>query len=741
MPIEYVPYVPQPIEGQAVLANFVRTRRLLSYRDNDKALRRVARGMPRYELETLETVGQPPADGANLVIRGECLSACAHLKERGVKVDLVYIDPPFASGADYAKKIHIRRNPKLAAAMAKAEEELPDKELRSFEEKMYGDIWTKEDYLNWMYENLMAIKAVMSENASIYVHLDWHIGHYVKVLMDEVFGEDSFRNELIWKRTTSRAGSAFYNHIHDTIYFYTRSDRACWNQGYTQYSEEYRDSMFRGADPDGHRWRESPLTAPGIRSGSSGRAWKGVDPNKVGKGRHWNIPSFMRRQLSEAAKEDSVLALDELEKMGRIVWSKGGKGTPNFKQYIDDMEGVEHQSLWTDIGGEEGDYATQKPEALLDRIISASSDEDMVVADFFGGSGVASIVSHRLGRRFIHVDVGLNSVQTARDRLQAAGASFLVLDVKDGVQLFRNPVQTMDKLRSLVTGLRRDEAELDAFWAGAFSDTRLGLVPVYLPDLKDHTSKILDIPLVNRVVGAMQNLPDKVGKVVLFYVDIDDRAAVDAFIEQNAPADCAVELRDLKELLSEVVVADDVSVSVNADHGVAFESFHSDRLQQKIAAYNDKHGLNSFPDGTLLDEDNQPPVPQPVKGFKPIEISEEGLELIEWVAADCTAAEGPWHSDAEIKVDKRGYVVRDGKKTKEFWDATLACPKPPKRIKVRSIAGDETIVAVPAPGSATPPPVGGASSARAKKARSKSPPPSKPQPLAVETALFPSPVP
>ena len=697
MPIDYVPYHPQPIDGQAVLYNFTRTRRLLAYRDNDKALRRIARGLPRYELETVETVGNPPAKGGNLVIRGECLSACAYLKEQGIEVDLVYIDPPFASGADYAKKIYIRRNPKLAAALAKADEELPDDQLRAFEEKMYGDIWNKEDYLNWMYENLMAIKAVMSVNASIYVHLDWHIGHYVKVMMDEVFGEDNFQNEIIWKRTTSRAGSAFYNHIHDTIYFYTRSERAHWSQGYTAYSENYKESMFRNADDDGHRWRESPLTAPGIRNGSSGKSWKGVDPNKIGKGRHWIIPSFMRKRLSKKAQDDSLLALDELEDMKRITWSRGGKGTPNFKQYIDDMEGVELQSIWSDLSGDEGEYSTQKPEALLDRIISTSSGENMIVADLFGGSGVAAAVANRLGRRFIHVDVGLNSIQTARDRLQAAGASFIVLDVRDGVALFRNPIQTMDKLRSLITGLRLDDAELTGdFWAGALNDSRLGLVPVYLPDLKDHTTKVLDIPLMSRIINVgMPDLPEKVKKVVVYYVDIDNRAELDAFIRENASPDCAIELRDLKELLAEVVLADEVKVTVDKQHVIAFDSFHSDRLQQKIAAYNDRHGLNHFPEDEPLDGDNQPPEPKPVKGFKPIEISEDGLELIEWVSADCTAADGPWHSDAEIKIDKRGMVIRDGKKTKEFWDATLPCPKSPLRVRIRSIAGDETTINCP----------------------------------------------
>jgi len=361
------------------------------------------------------------------------------------------------------------------------------------------------------------------------------------------------------------------------------------------------------------------------------------------------------------------------------------------------------QALWADISpvnsqaSERADYATQKPESLLERIISASSAEGSVVADFFGGSGVTAAVANRLGRRFIHVDVGINSIQTARDRLQAAGAAFKVLDVRDGVALFRNPVQTMDKLRSLITGLRLDEAELGPFWSGAFNDSRLGLVPVYLPDLKDHTTKVLDIPLINRIVngdGAMPDLPDKVKKVVVYYVDIDDRAAVEAFIKENATPDCAVELRDLKELLAEVVLADEAQVSVGAEHVVTFERFHSDRLQQKIAAYNDRHGLNCYPDGELLAESGQPPEPKPVKGFKPIEISEDGLELIEWVSADCTAAEGPWHSDAEIKIDKRGFVSRDGKKSKAFWDATLVCPRKPLRVKIRSIAGDETVCAL-----------------------------------------------
>jgi len=220
MPIKYIPFIPEPIEGQAVLGNF---NRILKYKGADDVSMVLQRGMPLYEMEKQETVGAN-ADG-NMVIRGECVSACASLKEQGIQVDLVYIDPPFASGADYAKQVYIRRNPKVAEAIAQAEQELDIDELKAFEEKMYGDVWDKEKYLNWMYENLMAIKSVMSETASIYVHLDWHIVHYVKILMDEVFGEENYRNEIIWcYKTSLKAPEKSFGRDHDTILFYATDE-------------------------------------------------------------------------------------------------------------------------------------------------------------------------------------------------------------------------------------------------------------------------------------------------------------------------------------------------------------------------------------------------------------------------------------------------------------------------------------------------------------------------------------
>ncbi|WP_419550924.1 DNA methyltransferase, partial [Mitsuokella jalaludinii] len=254
MSIIYKPFYPDPIEGQAVLNNFTRT---LRYHGQDALAEDLKRGIPLYETRTLENVGHPAAKDPDLLLRGTCLSACAYLQEQGRKVDLVYIDPPFASGADYAKQIYLRRNPKTAKEIASHEQSIPhDKDATyALEEKMYGDIWDKEKYLNWMYENLVAIRSVMSDTASIYVQLDWHIGHYVKVLMDEIFGEENFINEISWKRSTSgsaKARAKRFGADHDTIYFYRKGSDYTFNKQYMKYPEEEIKKRFKNKDSHGY---------------------------------------------------------------------------------------------------------------------------------------------------------------------------------------------------------------------------------------------------------------------------------------------------------------------------------------------------------------------------------------------------------------------------------------------------------------------------------------------------------
>lgn len=663
MPIKYIPFIPEPVEGQAVLGNF---NRILKYKGADDVSMVLQRGMPLYEMEKQETVGDN-TDG-NMVIRGECVSACAYLKEQGIQVDLVYIDPPFASGADYAKQVYIRRNPKVAEAIAQAEQELDIEDLKAFEEKMYGDVWDKEKYLNWMYENLMAIKSVMSENASIYVHLDDHISHYIKVLMDEVFGEDCFVNEIVWKRTNAHnMKSKGFVRSNDVIFYYALSPDFIYNEQYSEISEAQLSRYKQ--DEDGRYYTGQDLTFTGTSSNRQFE-WRGTKPaaNRV-----WGM---------------SYEKLEELWSMGLIL--KKRDGTPRldgYKVYLDDKAGAPLTCTWSDIervgntSEERVDYATQKPEALLNRIITASANKGMLIADFFGGSGTAAVVAHNKECRFIHCDIGLNSIQTTRDRLKADGAAFDVMEIKDGVQLFRNPVQTMDKIKALIPGLKNEDS-LDSFWEGAISDSRLGMVPVYVPNLMDSSSKLLDEVTMNRIIHqAIPELDGNEKKVIVYYIDITSEDEIRRFIKEDDSTAVEIELRDLKAVLDDVVIGDYAEFHAEEIHEdlfggwrVTVDKFLSDRVMGKIEEYNWKGQLNAGK-----------------KGFKPIEISDEGVELIEFLSLDCTAASGKWHSDSEIKIDKLGYVIRNGSKTKTFWDGSITSDLKPLRLKIRNICGDETV--------------------------------------------------
>jgi adenine-specific DNA-methyltransferase len=504
----------------------------------------------------------------------------------------------------------------------------------------------------------------MSENASIYVHLDYHIGHYVKILMDEIFGEDCFRNEIIWKRSTAHNDSAGFANLHDTIFYYSIGE-PIFETPMVPYSQDYIQRYYNKQDADGRKYLDRDLSAKGLKGSGYTYSWKG-------KSGYWRCPEA---------------TMQRYEQENRLYYTSNG--TPRYKQYMDEMEGVPAQDLWVDIfavnsqADERVGYATQKPEALLERIIKASSNEGMLVADFFGGSGVTAAVSAKLGRKFIHADVNINSIQTARDRLMANKASFSMMKIQDGVTLYRNPVQTKDAITRIVPGLKLDSS-IGAMWVGAISDTTFGTSPVYLPDLMDSFSRVLDIPTLNRIINdAMPQLPVSIKRVIVYYIDIIDKSEIDNFIKENNNTLVEIELRDLKELLDRVVLQDDVEYKIEEAVGemfggyvVSITRFYSDRVSQKIKEFNQKAMANSK------------------KKFTLIEMSEEGLEAIEMVSLDCTTAEptAPWHSDAEIKIERNSLVTRNGVKSTDFWDGKIHSEERPLRMKIRNICGDETIV-------------------------------------------------
>lgn len=332
----------------------------------------------------------------NKLIWGDNLLVMASLlEEYAGKVDLIYIDPPFHAGADFSFKVQVGG-------------ETIEKEASLIEEKAYRDTWGQglQSYLDMLAARLAFARELLAPTGSLYVHLDHNVSHYAKVLLDEIMGRENYRNEIVWQRTSARSDSKTYNHIHDTIFLYTRTDTWKWTKQHTEYDPEYIENFYRYQDPDGRRFRVSDLTATGTRKGSSGMPWRGIDP--AAKGNHWKY---------------TIEKLEELDAQGRIYWPKKEGGIPGYKRYLDEMPGTALQSIWTDISPvsphatERTGYDTQKPEPLLERIITASSTENDLVMDFFCGSGTTCAVAEKLNRRWIGCDLGRFAIHTTRKRL------------------------------------------------------------------------------------------------------------------------------------------------------------------------------------------------------------------------------------------------------------------------------------------------------------------------------------
>lgn len=319
------------------------------------------------------------------------------LPEFAGKVDLIYIDPPFATGADFSFTTAI---PDSGESFTKAPSII--------ETKAYRDTWGKglDSYLQWFYETAVLLRDLLASNGSIYVHLDYHISHYAKAVLDEVFGPDNFRSEIAWKRTSSHNDPNKPGNIHDTLYFYTSSSDWTWNPQYQPLDQTYVEKVYAYSDAKG-RYRLDNLTAPGISKGVTGKEWRGVNPTSFG--RHWRRPP---EELEQVLME------------GGIQLKSDGKPSINgWKQYLDKSKGMPIQSIWQDlpnvtgISSEKLAYTTQKPESLLSRIIKASSQEGDLVLDSFCGSGTTAAVAEKLGRRWITCDLGRFAIHTTRKRL------------------------------------------------------------------------------------------------------------------------------------------------------------------------------------------------------------------------------------------------------------------------------------------------------------------------------------
>lgn len=331
--------------------------------------------------------------------------------EKAGGLKLIYIDPPFAVGADFGFNIEIGG-------------ETAEKKQNIIEEIAYRDTWGKgiSSYLSMMYERLKLMYNLLAENGSIYVHCDWRVSSFLRLVLNDIFGADNFSVEIIWQRTTSHAQKQSFGNVHDYVLHYRKDkEKFIWNPQYEPHSEDHIKKYYNTIDENGRRYTLDNLTAAG-----SG-------PPRVFFGKELAPPSGTHWRYSQEN-------IDKLSAEGLIVMTSNER--PRFKRYLDTLEGRVISALWADIypinsqANESLNYPTQKPEALLERIIQASSNKGDLIADFFCGSGTTAAAAEKLERKWITTDLGRFSVHTTRKRLigvqrelQSSGKDFRAFEL------------------------------------------------------------------------------------------------------------------------------------------------------------------------------------------------------------------------------------------------------------------------------------------------------------------------
>lgn len=421
-------------------------------------------------------------------------------------VDLIYLDPPFNSKQNYNliyKNMTGKPVPDQADAFCDTWEMDPQKEelAKAMPVLMrehgiadyYVEFWrlwinalrhTQPHllaYLIYMVQRMLYMKSILRPTGSIYLHCDPTASHYIKVMMDGIFGHENFQNEIIWKRTSAHSSAKRYGPIHDVILFYSMSDQSfVWNPQYQPYEESYLDMFFDQTDDAGRRWKRSDLTGAGTRNGETGKLWRGIDI--TAKGRHWAYPP------SE---------LDRLDKQGRVHWPKKVGGMPRLKQYPEDLKGVPLQDVWTDIkplhnrAEERLGYPTQKPVTLLRRIISSSTNKGDVVFDPFCGCGTTIYAAQELERKWIGCDIAILSIKLIREILTGEkyrlveGKSFKVdgipVSAEQAEELFkRDPFQFEHWLVERVGGFPTKKTGDKGIDGRMYFETKAGLKAMVL---------------------------------------------------------------------------------------------------------------------------------------------------------------------------------------------------------------------------------------------------------------------
>ena len=404
-------------------------------------------GAWQAELDLFDIRGRQLKGWTNKLIWGDNKLILSSLKAGSIRqqieeaggLKLIYIDPPFDVGADFSMDIEIGG-------------ETFHKEPNLLEQIAYRDTWGRgaDSFIAMLYERLILMRDLMADDASIYVHIEPDVGNLIRVVLDEVFGRESLRTEIAWKRTSSHGNvSRSFGEIWESIYFYSKSrEKWAWNTQYVPFEPAYIESHFTGVEADGRRFTTSDLVNPDYRPNLV-YEYKGYKPHRNG----WKI---------------SREKMEELDRQDRLYFPEDPEGRIRLKRYLDEVPGQIAQNLWTDISPinsqakEAVGYRTQKPEALVERILLASSNEGDLVADFFCGSGTTAAVAERLGRKWIVADLGKFAIHTTRKRLievqrerKAKDETFRAFEV---LNLGRYERQVYLNVSGRLTGKKKEQA-------------------------------------------------------------------------------------------------------------------------------------------------------------------------------------------------------------------------------------------------------------------------------------------
>lgn len=519
-----------------------------------------------YPAQLKERYGDPVDGWMNRIYWGDNLQVMSHLlKEFRSKVDLVYIDPPFDSKADYKKNIslHSKR---------------VESDRSSFEEKQYSDIWTNDTYLQFIYERLIILRQLLTDKGCIYFHCDWHRSHFLRSILDEIFGPNNFINELIWKRSNPHGNqSTRFGSIHDNIFLYSKTGEYIWNPQFDPHDQEYIDQFYRHVEEGtGRRYQLGPLNN-----------FAGVDrPNLTYE---WNGYYRTWRYTKEK--------MQELEASNRLVYSSSGLARQ--KLYLDEMQGIPPQDLLLNfIPGGESEYPTQKPERLLERLILSCSNPGSIVLDCFMGSGTTQAVAMKLGRRFIGADINLGAIQTTTKRLNGIIAeqkreqpkltnnqmqylNFEVYNVNN-YDIFRNPVQARDLL---IQALEIDPLESTDVFDGMKDGYKVKIMPVNRIASRADLNAIISGINYRELDKAIENTPGKpADKIMLICMGHEPDLAAQLKMDIGAQYRLEVEVVDiLRDRTDLTFKYDSEARIIKKGKSLVIEQFYPRNLLQKLS--------------------------------------------------------------------------------------------------------------------------------------------------------------